>query len=64
VERGSREVSLGGHWVEAEVVRGEPPAGFEINGPAVLELPETTLVLPEAWAAVVDEHGTIVAERA
>jgi hypothetical protein len=29
----------------------------------VLELPETTLVLPPAWSAEVDGHGTVVAER-
>jgi N-methylhydantoinase A/oxoprolinase/acetone carboxylase beta subunit len=29
----------------------------------VLELPETTLVLPPGWAATVDGHGTVVAER-
>jgi hypothetical protein len=29
----------------------------------VLELPETTLVLPPDWAGDVDGHGTFVAER-
>ena len=59
-----REVCFEGRWVTARIVRGEPPAGARIEGPAVLELPETTLVLPQAWRATIDPHGSIVAERA
>jgi len=50
-------------WVEADVIRGEPPAGFAAAGPCIFELPETTLVLPPRWRAEVDPHGTIVADR-
>jgi N-methylhydantoinase A len=63
VERSRRRVRFEHGWHEAEVVRGEPGAGTAIEGPAVLELPETTLVLPPGWAGEVDEHGTFVAER-
>ena len=35
-----------GDWLQAEVVTGQPPSGTEIEGPAVLELAETTLVVP------------------
>lgn len=49
-------------WTDAEVHRGEPPAGFEAAGPCAFALPETTLLLPPGWIAVVDEHGTIAAE--
>lgn len=59
---GVRPVRLDGEWVEAAIVRGEPAAGARIGGPAVLELPETTLVLPRGWQAEVDEAGTILAE--
>jgi N-methylhydantoinase A/oxoprolinase/acetone carboxylase beta subunit len=45
------------------VLRGEPPAGAAVGGPAIFELPEATLVLPPAWSASVDPAGTIVAER-
>jgi N-methylhydantoinase A len=57
-----RRARFGGEWVEAEVLRGEPPAGAEAEGPCIFELPETTLVLPPGWRASVDEAGTIVGE--
>ena len=60
-ERGSRPVWDGAAWVETPVLRGDPPAGTEAEGPLVFELPESTLVLPRGWLAHVDEHGTIVA---
>jgi N-methylhydantoinase A len=63
VERSRRRVRFEHEWQEADVVRGEPPAGTAIEGPAVLELPETTLVLPPGWAGEMDDHGTFVAER-
>jgi N-methylhydantoinase A len=61
LERGSRPVLFGGQWVETPVLRGEPAAGTEAEGPVVFELPEATLVLPPGWQTRVDEHGTIVA---
>jgi len=59
--RTSRPVHCDGEWVETPVLRGEPPAGIEVAGPAVFELPESTLVLPPGWSATVDGAGTIVA---
>jgi N-methylhydantoinase A len=59
LSRSSRRARFGGEWVETEVIAGEPPAGTELSGPAVLELPETTLVVPPGARAEVDEHGTI-----
>jgi N-methylhydantoinase A len=52
-----------GDWAEARVLRGEPPAGLEAEGPCIFELPEATLVLPPGWRAEVDGAGTVVAER-
>jgi N-methylhydantoinase A/oxoprolinase/acetone carboxylase beta subunit len=49
--------------MEAAVLRGEPEAGAEADGPCIFELPEATLVLPPGWRARVDERGTIAAER-
>ena len=63
LRRSSRRARFGGDWQEAEVLRGEPPAGTEAEGPCVFELPEATLVLPPRWRARVDEAGTIAAER-
>ncbi len=62
VERGSRQVRFDGEWLETPVLRGEPGAGTEMEGPAIFELPESTLVIPPTWTATVDEHGTIRAE--
>lgn len=59
LRRGRRSARLGGERVELEVLRGYPPAGTEISGPAVVELPEATLLVPDGWAGRVDEHGTI-----
>jgi N-methylhydantoinase A/oxoprolinase/acetone carboxylase beta subunit len=57
-----RQARFGGEWVEARVLRGEPPAGLQAPGPAIFELPEATLVLPPGWSGRVDAAGTIVAE--
>jgi N-methylhydantoinase A len=63
LEETRRRARFGGEWLEATVLRGEPPAGAAVGGPAIFELPEATLVLPPAWSASVDPAGTIVAER-
>jgi N-methylhydantoinase A/oxoprolinase/acetone carboxylase beta subunit len=49
--------------MDADVLRGEPPAGTAAAGPCVFELPEATLVLPPGWRAEVDRFGTIDARR-
>ncbi|HYH60533.1 MAG TPA: hydantoinase/oxoprolinase family protein, partial [Solirubrobacterales bacterium] len=61
--RYSRKVRFGEEWLETAVVRGEPAAGETFEGPALLELPESTLVLPPGWRAEVDEHGSVIADR-
>ncbi len=58
---GSRRVRFGDEWHDALVGRGEPAAGAAFEGPAVLEMPESTLVLPPGWTASVDEHGSVIA---
>jgi len=63
LERCTRRARFGEDWLGAEVLRGEPAAGTRASGPCVFELPEATLVLPPGWAAEVDEHGSVVAER-
>ncbi|MGE5748101.1 MAG: hydantoinase B/oxoprolinase family protein [Solirubrobacterales bacterium] len=61
ISEGEREARFDGAWLRTRVLRGEPGAGFETEGPCVFELPEATLVLPPGWAASVDEAGTIKA---
>ena len=60
----ARRARFAGESLEARVIRGEPPQGLTAEGPAIFELPETTLVLPPGWRAEIDEAGTIAAERA
>ncbi|HEU4906135.1 MAG TPA: hydantoinase/oxoprolinase family protein [Solirubrobacterales bacterium] len=62
LREGSRAVRFGGEWVQTPVLRGEPVAGFGVEGPVVFELPEATFVVPPGWAAAVDESGTIGAQ--
>ena len=59
----ARPARFAGESLEARVIRGEPPQGFGAEGPAIFELPETTLVLPPGWRAEIDGAGTIAAER-
>jgi len=61
LDEGSRPVRFDGAWVETPVLRGEPPAGLGVGGPAIFELPEATFVLPPGWHSEVDDAGTIVA---
>jgi N-methylhydantoinase A len=56
-----RRVHFDGGWIETPVLRGDPAAGTEIEGPVVFELPEATFVLPPGWHTRVDHHGTIEA---
>ncbi len=60
---GERRARFGGEWMTTRVLRGEPGAGVEANGPCVFELPEATLVLPPGWDASVDAGGTVTAVR-
>jgi N-methylhydantoinase A len=59
LERSSRRVRFDDEWIETPVLRGEPAAGLRAQGPAVFELPETTLVIPPGWDVEVDDAGTI-----
>ncbi|MGA9636267.1 MAG: hydantoinase/oxoprolinase family protein, partial [Solirubrobacterales bacterium] len=61
---GEREARFDGEWVSTRVLRGEPAAGFETEGPCVFELPDATLVLPPGWGASVDDAGTVICEGA
>jgi N-methylhydantoinase A len=60
VERGSRAIRWGGQEVEAEVLTGTGlPPGTTVTGPAIVEFPETTCLVPPGWAGEADEHGIL-----
>ena len=63
VERSSREATLDGDRIELAVLRGIPSPDTKVEGPAVIELPESTLLIPPGWASDVDAAGTIRATR-
>src|SRR5215211_2088179 len=54
LERETRRARFDAEWLEATVLRGEPEAGTEAEGPCIFELPEATLVLPPGWRAEMD----------
>ena len=58
-ERGERDATIDGERVTLATLRGPVPAGTEIAGPCVVELPESTLLIPPGWAGEVDNTGTI-----
>ena len=50
-ERGSRTARFGDDEVEASVLAFTAEGGPEVAGPAVIELPGSTLVVPPGWTA-------------
>jgi N-methylhydantoinase A len=62
-DRETRRATLGGEQVELDVLRGTPAPGTAIEGPAAIDLPESTLVVPAQWSGEVDDGGTIHLER-
>jgi N-methylhydantoinase A/oxoprolinase/acetone carboxylase beta subunit len=62
-DRETRRATLGGQQVELDVLRGTPAPGTAIEGPAAIDLPESTLVVPAQWSGEVDDGGTIHLER-
>jgi N-methylhydantoinase A len=59
LDHGDRDATLDGESVTLHVLRGSPPPGTGIEGPAVVELPESTLLVPPGWRGEVDDTGTI-----
>jgi N-methylhydantoinase A len=60
-ERARRKAVFDGEVRDAEVVRGAPAGA--LDGPAIVELAEATLVVPPGWRAATGADGTIVMER-
>ena len=63
-ERTGTRVVFDGEWVEVQLWRGELPVGTRLEGPALCAMAESTLLVPVGWDGSVDEHGTVVLERA
>jgi N-methylhydantoinase A len=63
LERTSREAWFSGEHVETDVLRGALRSGEPVEGPAICELPEATVVVPPGWRGEVDSHGTLALEH-
>ena len=63
LERSRREATLAGERIDLEVLRGIPSPGTRVDGPAVIELPESTVLIPPGWTSEVDDTGTIRVTR-
>jgi N-methylhydantoinase A len=63
VARSRRTIRWDGDDVEADVLSGTGlPPGERVEGPAVVEFPETTCLVPPGWAGEADEHGILTLE--
>jgi N-methylhydantoinase A len=62
-EYGRRRVVLDGEARQVKVVRGSLPAGEVREGPVIVELPESTLLVAPGWQGEADHDGTIRLER-
>ena len=62
--RGTRPVYFEGGWVEAGVYRVEDLApGSLVEGPAVVEAPDSTILVPPGYTGLVDDYGGLHIER-
>ncbi len=52
VRRERAEIVFGGRRLGAEALLGEPEPGTALDGPALIALPESTLLVPPGWSAV------------
>jgi N-methylhydantoinase A len=62
VGRSTRSATFSGQRTETAVISGSPAPGERFDGPAVVELPESTVLVPPGWRGAVDETETIVLE--
>ncbi len=63
-QRGTRQVWLDGAWHEAGIYRRlELPLGASIPGPAILEQPDTTILIEADLVGEVDAHGNLIVKR-
>jgi N-methylhydantoinase A len=61
---GRRRASFDGDWQKVDVVqRDDLGAGGGVQGPAVVEFPESTLLLRPGWRGTIDQAGALILER-
>jgi N-methylhydantoinase A len=60
---GHRAATFGGEELDTAVWEGPPAAGTRVTGPAVCELPESTVVVAPGWEGSVDATGALALRR-
>jgi N-methylhydantoinase A len=60
---GRRPARIGSEQVEIEVLGGSLASGTSVTGPLVIDLPESTVLVPPGWSATVDDTGSVRLER-
>lgn len=64
-EAGTRRVLIGGKELDAAVLQRQAIApGDSIAGPAIVEQPDSTVVVPAGWSIAADEAGNLLISRA
>lgn len=61
--RSRRAAIFSGQELSTEVLSGNPTTDTQLVGPAIWELPETTLVVPPGWSSQATQHGSIVLKK-
>jgi N-methylhydantoinase A len=62
---GSRNANFDGEWMDVPVFkRTAMGAGMVLQGPALIEFPESTCVVRPRWEGTIDDSDTLVLERA
>jgi len=62
--KGQRQVHFGDRWHDTAIYqRLALPVGAEIHGPAILEQPDTTVLVDPGLVARVDAFGNTIIER-
>jgi len=59
----TRRAIFRGAPTEVTILNGDPAPGTHLEGPSVIELPDSTLLVPPHWTGNVDRSGTIRLER-
>jgi N-methylhydantoinase A len=63
VTTATRRAIFADRQLDVLVLRGAPAPGTELHGPAIVELPEATLVVAPNWSGGVDATGMIALTR-